>query len=141
IGIAHLLLIPLGVANTVRIDRQNVTQIETQANELGQQIQQAKTEIAGISSQEDLEQLIAQLTAQNAVPNIPDEQSLPSLKDELLSSIEENEAVLSSQVQESIASRRQSLLEKSFKWNLGALITGVLYLTMWRSSQWARTRK
>ncbi|MGP1373372.1 MAG: HpsJ-like protein, cyanoexosortase A-associated [Almyronema sp.] len=141
IGILYLLLIPLGIANTVRIDRQTVNQLETQANELGQQIQQARENIEDTNSTEELEQLIAALTAQSVAPDIPAGQSLPQLKDELLTSIAENEAALSSQVRENISSRRQGLLEKSIKWNLGALIAGVLYVTMWRGSRWARVRK
>ncbi|NJL86855.1 MAG: hypothetical protein HC886_14250 [Leptolyngbyaceae cyanobacterium SM1_1_3] len=141
IGIVYLLLIPLGIANTIRIDRQITNQVETQASQLGQQIQQAREQIEGISSQEELERLLAELAPADTALNIPNGQSLTTLKNELLTSIAENETVLSSQAKESIASRRQGLLEKSVKWNLGSLIAAILYVTMWRDSRWARVRK
>ncbi|MDA0267931.1 MAG: HpsJ family protein [Cyanobacteria bacterium] len=136
-AILFFLLLPLSVVNTLRIDRQNQQQIATQAEELQAQVAQAKEQVAGISTEEELINLVQALSGQEVTP-AEDNLNVPELKDQITTSIEENQANLLAEAENAKASRRRDLLEKSLKWNIGTIIAGFIYMLIWRSTLWAR---
>lgn len=138
-AIIFFLLLPLSVVNTLRIDRQNQQQITTQTEELQAQVEQAKQQVSGISTEEELINLVQTLSGQAVAP-AEDSLNIPELKEQITTSIEENQANLLAEAENTKSSRRRDLLEKSLKWNLGTLITGFIYLLIWRSTAWARQR-
>ncbi|MEM9007749.1 MAG: HpsJ family protein [Cyanobacteria bacterium P01_F01_bin.86] len=135
-GILYFLLVPLGIVNTLRIDGQNRTQIATQKDEVRQQIEEAKNQLAGIQTTDDLQVLVSAISGQ-AAPSLEADQ-VDEVKDQISTSIAQNEAALENQAREELLSQRRNLIEKSVKWNLGSLIAGALYLLIWRSTAWAR---
>ncbi|MGF1524983.1 MAG: HpsJ family protein [Leptolyngbyaceae cyanobacterium] len=135
-GALYFLLVPLGIINTFRINNQNEQRIQAQAEELQQRFETAKGQLDNIRTTDDLQALVSALSGQQA-PSLEGEQ-IEEVKTRISTSIEENEAALNSQTRQEIASERRGLLEKSVKWNLGALITGALYILIWRSTGWAR---
>lgn len=135
-GVLYFLLVPLGVINTLRINSQNAQRIQAQADEIRQQFETAKSQLDNIQNTDDLQALVSALSGQ-AAPSIEGTQ-VEEVKNEISTSIEENEAALESQTRQEIAAERRSLLERSVKWNLGALITSALYILIWRSTGWAR---
>jgi len=138
VGVLYFALIPLGVVNTIRIDRQNNAQITTQTNEVRSQIEQAKAQLSSVSTPEEMQALLQATGATQAVPDLTDQADIAALKSQFTEAIEENEASLATQAEETRSSRRMGLLEKSIKWNLGALVAGMIYLLIWRSTDWAR---
>ena len=138
-AIIFFLLLPLSVVNTLRIDRQNQRQIAAQTEELQAQVEQAKEQVSGISTEEELINLVQALSGQEVTP-IEDSLNVPELKDQITTSIEENQANLLAEAENALSSRRRDLFEKSFKWNIGTLIAGFIYILMWRSTLWARQR-
>ncbi|ASC72249.1 hypothetical protein XM38_032040 [Halomicronema hongdechloris C2206] len=138
VGVLYFLLIPLGVVNTIRIDRQNNAQITTQTNEVRSQIEQAKAQLATVSTPEEMQALLQAAGATQAVPELGDQQDISALKNQFTEAIADNEASLATQAAETRSSRRLGLLEKSIKWNLGALVAGMMYVLIWRSTDWAR---
>lgn len=140
IGILYFLLLPLGVLNTLRIDRLNRQDITAQTNAVQEQIQQAKEQLATIQTAEELQILVNVLSGADIPPIPAGDTQLDDLKQALTSSLEENEAALEIEARQTLRSRRQDLIETSVKWNLGALITGTLYVLIWRSTVWARQK-
>lgn len=136
-GVLYLLLMPLGVVNAIRIDRQNQQQVQTQTAELQAQANQAREQLASVQTEEDLVALVQTLSGQT-VSAVEGDFDITSLKQQVNSSIEQNESSLLAQAKDEIGALRRELLEKSVKWLLGALVTGFIYILIWRSTGWAR---
>jgi hypothetical protein len=137
--IVFFLLLPLSVVNTLRIDRQNQRQITAQTEELQAQVDQAKAQVSDIDTEEELLNLVQALSGQEVAP-ATDDLNVSELKRQITTSIEANEADLLAEAENAMSSRRRDLLEKSVKWNIGTLITGLIYILIWRSTLWARQR-
>jgi hypothetical protein len=48
------------------------------------------------------------------------------------------ETTIKSQAAATQKNQRLALLKRSVKWNLGALISGVLFIILWQGTSWAR---
>ncbi|MEO1095927.1 MAG: HpsJ family protein [Cyanobacteria bacterium J06638_28] len=138
-GILYLLLLPLSVVNTLRIDSQNQQQIAAQTEALQLQATQAREQVANIQTEEEMLALIQSLSGQN-IPFPEGDLNIPDLKEQVTTSIEEQEGNILAQAESAKTSRRLDLLETSVKWNLGTLVTGIVYILIWRSTVWARRK-
>ncbi len=134
IGVFYLLLIPLAVSNTLRINNQNNAQVLAQSNQRLSQIQQIKGQLNNATPQE-LNNLLSRLSSQGRAPNI---ENSGELKNQLASEIARAEKSLKTQSEAARANARLALLKNSAKWNLGALISGALFIHIWRATRWTR---
>lgn len=132
LAIVCLLVIPLGVFGTARLDVQNDQQFNRQAeqqfsqfNKLEQQLNQSNTN--------DLQALATKA----GLPIDPTKEP-QVLKTELLARLTAVRAKVQSQIEENRASQKQTLFKNSIKWNLGALLASCLFFILWKSSDWAR---
>ena len=140
LGLVFLLLIPLSVFNTVRIDQQNNEQIAGQVNQRMTQIQPVKDAVAKATTTDEMEQLLSRLDSQGRTPEIKDSQQLEEVKNKLSSFIAQGEETMKTQAQTALYSQRMKLLKNSVKWNLGALISGVLFIYLWKATSWKANR-
>ena len=131
VGVLLLLMIPLGISDFLRINKQTNTQIQEQStqqitrlNQLEQQINQA----TGTQLQNFATRLNRQGSGQDP----------ETLRKQLLSEANKAEATVRSQAKATQTSRRNSLLKNIVKWELGALISGILCIYIWRATRWAR---
>jgi hypothetical protein len=138
VAVLFFLMIPLGVFNSFRIDRQNKQQITAQIERGTTQVQDIQKQLAGITTQEQMEAFLNNLSRTGRSPEIGDTQQLEKVKEELASSLAQGEKNISTQAKEMQASQRLELLKTSVKWNLGALISGVFLLVIWQGSRWTR---
>ncbi|HAX79231.1 MAG TPA: hypothetical protein DCY88_26255 [Cyanobacteria bacterium UBA11372] len=138
LGLLFVLFVPLGVLNTVRIDQQNQEQVTVQVNQRMAQIQQVKDAVKKATTTSEMEQLLSRLDSQGRTPEIKDSQQLEEVKKRLSSFIVQGEEMMKTQVQTTLYSQRMSLLKNSVKWNLGALLSGVLFIYLWRATSWTR---
>jgi hypothetical protein len=131
LGIIFLLMIPLGVVNTVRLNNTGMQDLQSQYDSQVSRAEQLQTQLT-----EAPPEAIAQfLQSQGA--NVPTDDP-EALKNELLSQLSEARQSFDSQFQETKATQRMNLFKNSIKWNLGALISGVLLIYIWRLTNWAR---
>ncbi|NEO97465.1 MAG: hypothetical protein F6K58_01880 [Symploca sp. SIO2E9] len=137
-GVLFFLLIPLGIVNTMRIEKQNNTQITTQVEEQMTQMQQVKNALEQATTSTEMEQLLSTLDSQGRTPEIKDVQQLEKMKEKLSDFIASGEKDIKTQAKENLSSRRWVLLKSSVKWNLGALISSFLFISIWRGTSWAR---
>lgn len=140
IGLAFLFLIPLGVVDSVRIDRQNRTEINAQVEEQVAQIQPVKAQLERANTERELEALLNALVVEGNPPVIESQQQFQEVKDEMTSELVRTETVIRNQAQATQRQRRRSLLKNSVKWNLGALISGILFIGLWQATDWTRRR-
>lgn len=137
-GILFFFLIPLAVVNTVRIQKQNSTQITAQVEQQMTQMQQVKDAMEQATTKTEMEQLLSRLDSQGRTPEIKDVQQLEEVKGKLSDFIASRQTNIKTQAKETLSSQRLVLLKNSVKWNLGALISGFLFISIWRGTSWAR---
>lgn len=134
VGVLFLLLIVLGVSNTLRINNLNNSQIATQAAQQMSQIQRFEEQLDK-ATDNDLESLFARANAQGKTPNIKNPQEL---KNRILTEVDKTEKSLKTQAEAARKDKNLALTKSSFKWNLGALIAGVWFIRIWHATRWAR---
>jgi uncharacterized membrane protein len=136
-----LLLVPLGISNTVRIDRQSNEEINTQVKQEIAKFQQIKDRLEEAKTKEEVEKLLLRLDRQVSFPAIANFQQLEAVKQQISSSIAASEAKIKTEAEDNKKNRRFTLFKKSVKWNLGALVSGALFFYIWQSTRWARLKK
>lgn len=133
-GIFLLLLIPLGVTNTLRLNSQSTTQIESQYSQQMDQLTQFEQRLNQASPEEINGFLESQgIALDGAAAKAP--------KQEVLSQLSTVKARMQTQADGEKTSRRNKLMESSIKWNLSALVSGFLFTYIWHLTRWARGSK
>jgi hypothetical protein len=129
VGVLFLLLIPLGISSALRINKQNDAQISAQANQQLANLQQFKKQLNNPKALKEIERSLARI---NALPKKPGN-SQPVTRELLAKKIPETESQINFQANARIEAMKFSLLKRSIKWNIGALIAGVLFILLGRS--------
>jgi hypothetical protein len=130
-GILFIFLIPLGIINTVRLNNQSIAQIRTLST---QQISRA----------EALEKQLSQVTPEQIDKFFKSQgrslegKSPEEAKDQFLSQVSQAKEQIKTQAQATQSLRGFNLIKSSAKWNLGALVAGALFITLWKATGWAR---
>lgn len=135
VGIIFLLLIPLGINNSLRINNLNNFQINNQVSQGITQLQQVNEKLSNATSDTDINNALTNFNFQGRLPEIKNPQEL---KNRVLSDISSAKQQLQTQAETTRKERKISLLKSSVKWNLGALISGVLFIYVWKLTNWAR---
>lgn len=134
VGVLFLLLIPLCVSDSIRINNLNNERINTQISQQTSQIQQFEQQLNKATSQ-DLATLLTRINTQSNSSEIKNTQDL---KNRLLTEVDKSERNLKTQVEATRKNRVFSLIKNSVKWSLGALIAGDLFIRIWQATRWAR---
>ncbi len=135
LGIVFLLMLPLTVINTWRINQANNLQVEQKLQQEERQISQLESQI----NQGNLDQLRAIASQLKSVGiEINSTQPQPQLKADILAQIAKAKTQMPDRASALKSNQTFDLLKKSLKLFLGALISGVLYLQIWRSSSWVK---
>ncbi|MEG3859070.1 HpsJ-like protein, cyanoexosortase A-associated [Microcoleus sp. herbarium12] len=134
LAVIFLLMLPLGIFGTIYVNNQNNKQINTQANQQLAQLQQVEDKL-NKGTPEDLKNLAGELTRLGVQA---DTQNPQELKNQILSRITPAKERLQAQSATVQSSQRMGLFKNAIKWLLGALISSVLFFTIWRGTDWAR---
>jgi len=67
-----------------------------------------------------------------------DSQKPEELKSEFAFKLTQSKEQLKTQAAATKSTQSLNLLKKSVKWNLGALISATFFITIWKSTSWAR---
>ncbi|QFS44590.1 HpsJ family protein [Nostoc sphaeroides] len=131
IGLLFILLVPLGIVNTIRLYNSNIDQFNrdynqkvTQANQVEQQFSQA--------SPTDIDNFFKRQGRSIDGKN-PEE-----LKKQILSELTQAKQQLKKQTELNKSSTTLALFKNSVKWNLGSLISAALFISIWKETLWAR---
>lgn len=135
VGIAFLLLLPLGINNTLRLNTYNNIQINNQVAQRMAQLQQINNKLREASSEQDINNLFNNLTRQGRPPDI---KSPEELKSRLFSEISTAQNRIKTESETTRKNQRLALLKNSAKWNLGSIIAGILFIYVWKITNWAR---
>ena len=132
VGILFILLIPVGIGSTMQANNTLTTQIDTQYKEK-------------LSQANGTEQRLKQAAPEAVVDVIKRQggsvegKTPQELKDKVLSGISQLKTQLKVQADAEKSQQRKALLKKSVKLNLGALLSGALFISLWKGSSRVRT--
>ncbi|MBW4662271.1 MAG: HpsJ family protein [Drouetiella hepatica Uher 2000/2452] len=141
VGLMYLLMIPLCIVDAVRVHRQANQQIFSQVSEKREAVQQVKDKLNQAKTVGELEQLLISLDGAGVAPEITPTQPVEQVKQKLAQAIAQGEQNLNAQAQQAQQAQSLDLLKKAVKWNLGALVSGLLFISIWRGTPWARQRR
>lgn len=130
-GLLLLVLVPLGLINTARIQELAAAQLTAQYQQQLAQTQQAESQLLKAPPQEIRNFLIQQGLDPKTV-------SPQATKEQLLASMSQLRQQAKNQFEAEQNNRRLQLLKSSAKWNLGALCAGVFLIYVWKLTAWAR---
>ncbi len=138
VGILYLLMLPLGIADTWRLYYANKVQVTARTSQQSQQLQQAKGLLQQAKTDEQIKQVVTSLTPRVRSEDIKNPQEF---REQFLAKISEGEQKIKVQADNAWTDQSQTLLKNSIKWNLGALVSGTLFILIWHLTDWARSRE
>ncbi len=137
VGVLYLLLIPLGIRDGVRINTSNEALLRSQASQQIAQTEQIEERFNKATSTEELNNLLKALKSPETSLDTKNPQVF---KEQVVSRLNNYQKTIEQQSEANLKSQRLVLLKKAVKWNLGALVSGVLFIYLWRVTEWARQR-
>ena len=138
VGLIYLLMVPLGIADTWRIYYANNAQIAYQFSQQHQQLQQIKEQLNQAKTDEQIKQMITSLTPQVRIEEIKKPQEF---KNQYLTQISQSEQSSKKQADTVQTNQTEMLIKDSVKFNLGALLSGTVFICIWHLTDWARTKE
>lgn len=138
IGILYILMIPLGVINTVRINETNSSQVLSQVDKQVAQIKAVQSQLQAVNNESQMQALLQNLQKGGLAITPKPGESLATIKSDLSRFMTGAKQKLENQAKEARSNQQFALFKSSIKWNLGAVIAGVWFIGIWRLSEWAR---
>lgn len=130
-GILFFLLIPLGINASWRLDRQSAQEINARVTQQSTQLQQLQAVLNKATTPAEIQSVLTRLNPQaGAVPT----QNVAQLKTQLLARVADGERQLRSQAASSRANAQRTLLKNTVKSVLGALVSGAIFISIWRQT-------
>jgi hypothetical protein len=138
LAIAYFLMIPWGLFNTSQLDRQTRQRIDAQVVEARTLAEQARSSLAQVQTSGDLQILVRHLSQAGIALPSGDAPDLETLKTHVQQELAVMEQQVNHQARQNLNDERFELFKKSLKWNLGALVSAMLFMILWRGSAWVR---
>ncbi|BAY93419.1 MULTISPECIES: HpsJ-like protein, cyanoexosortase A-associated [unclassified Tolypothrix] len=124
VGLLYLLLIPLGINNTISLYNVNI-------QGLNQDYSQQELLNSNWKQQSDL-------ASAAEFNNLREHQSMREVKTQTLVDVNQSQNHPDKKLPATNLSRNFKLLKSSVKFNLGALLAAALFITIWKETSWAR---
>lgn len=124
VGVLFILLFPLGIINTCQVKMISNNQINNQFLQQKSKMERAERQLNQLKS-EELENYI------KSQGRTLDNQTAEQAKAQFLAKLNKDKQQMQTRFEEVKANRRLVLIKNSVKWNLGALIAGVLFIYIW----------
>lgn len=131
LGIIYILSVPLGVINAARLQRQSARQINTASTQQIARAQQVEKQL-DLATPEQINNLLKR-QGHSSETKEPDK-----LKQQLLAEVSQAKQKIKNQAKAAESNRGLSLLKKAVKWNLGAVVAGILCINIWKGTDWTR---
>lgn len=131
-----LLMIPLSINNGFRIYHQENAQVNAKFVSQKDVIHQYQEKLNSANSKEEIQSILQQQAKQRI--EIPSSVNSQKLKTDILQKLEKNQEAINNQVNSFKSQKRTLILKKCLKWNLGGLISSILFFLIWKSTGWSR---
>jgi hypothetical protein len=134
-AVIFLLLAPLLVVDSLRINDQINAQINTQVSQQLSVFERLEKQLDRATTAQDIDNVIARLNIQGLPANISNPQEL---KSRLLSEIAKAKQTIRPQAEAAATDKRLTQQKDSIKWLLGTLVSGFAFAYIWYVTPWAR---
>lgn len=124
VGVLFILLFPLGILNTWQVKMISNNQISNQFLQQKSQMERAEKKLNQMKGEE----LANYIKSQGRTL---DSQTPEQAKAQFLAKLNKDKQQMQTRLEEVKANRRLVLIKNSVKWNLGALVAGVLFIYIW----------
>lgn len=131
VSILFFLLFPLTISSAWRIEQQNRQQVNQQVEQQAAQLQQVRNLLSKANTEQQINQVLARINPQGRLPANSNPQEV---KSRLLAQIAQGEKQLKQQAQTNLGGRSTALIKNAVKLALGALISGIIFLVIWRKT-------
>ncbi len=131
LALLFILVIPLGVIDTIRLERQSIVQINNQSQQKTLQTEKLKEQLNKATPQQIENYLKTQGNSLNG-------KSPEEVKNQLLLQVNQAQKQIKTQAQQAQSLAGSNLIKSSIKWNLGALVAATIFFIIWRETHWAR---
>ena len=135
-AILLLLMIPLSINNGFRIYHQQKAQVSSQLINQKDSIQQYKIGLNSADSREEIQNILQNQAKQKV--EIPQSVDSQKLKADIIQKLDKRQETIDNQLNSFKNQKKTALLKKCLKWNLGGLISSILFFLIWKSTGWAR---
>ncbi|WP_036479515.1 HpsJ family protein [Myxosarcina sp. GI1] len=135
-SIVLLLMIPLSITNSFRIYYQHSAEVNSRVVGQIDAMESFQERIKSANSANEIGAILQQQASQKV--NITDSINPARLKTEIVEKLQNKQIELRNKSQALRSQKRSVLLKSCFKWNLGALISSMLFFFIWKSTLWAR---
>lgn len=135
LGIVYLLLLPLGINNSLTLYRNLNAQFTNQIGQQQQQLQQFNERLNTVKSPQELNNLARILNVQNEAGS---SQSLPELKKKLSQQVQTVAQNATNAANVAKGQQIKNLIKESLRVNLGVIVSGVCFITFWNLTRWTR---
>lgn len=131
VALLFFLLIPLGLSASVRIDQQSSQQLSAQVSQQTTQLQQLEAVLNKATTPAEIQSILTRLNPQGGVVSA---QNLPQIKTQLLTRIAEGQRQIKTQAANNRANAQRLLVKNAIKSLLGALVSGTIFMMLWRQT-------
>jgi hypothetical protein len=135
VGIFYILLLPLGINNSLTIYRNINNQFLTQQGQRQEQVQKTTERLEQTNSTQALNNLARALNVPNESGNSQSPQELKSKLSQQIQKIADNSTATAKSVKTGQINR---LIKTSVRINLGVIIAGGSFITIWNMTRWIR---
>ena len=136
IAVCFFLLIPLSVSNTLRIDKDNSAAIEVQQKAQMNEIVKAEEVLGKVTTPAQMNTYLGYF--EDLPAEVTESTQLETTKEKLAELLQSQKRSITIQAKATQIQQRRQLLKSSIKWNLGALVSGALFVLVWQGTSWTR---
>ena len=131
VGLLFFLLAPLGISASLRLNDQSARELNARVTQQANQLQQLQGVLNTATTPAQIQSVLTRLNPQAG--NVPT-QNVAQLKTELLAKIVEGQNKLKAQAATSRTNAERLLLKNTVKSVLGALVSGTIFIILWRQT-------
>lgn len=133
-----LLMIPLSINNGFRIYHQQKAEVNAKFVSQKDAIYEYKEQLNSANSTAEIQKVLQQQAKQRVeIPSTVDSQQL---KNDILQKLDKSQQTIDEEINTFKSQKRTLLFKKCLKWNLGGLISSILFFLIWKSTGWARIK-
>ena len=134
IAIVYFLITPLIIGNAFRLNRSQQAQVTIRLEQQDFQVKQYSQKLDE-ASPEQLNNLLQNYRKQAHERKLL---SVEEFKENLLNEVEQKQENARKQLQARSDQQKINLLKTTVKWSIGAIISGISFILIWRYTKWTR---
>ncbi|MBD2214895.1 hypothetical protein H6G27_34380 [Nostoc linckia FACHB-104] len=135
IGIVYLLMLPLGINNSLTLYKNINNQFTNQQAQQQEQVQKVTEKLNATNSPQELNNLAKALN----LPNVGEASESPQdLKNKISQQIQTSSQNAVTVANTAKREQIKDLIKTAVRINLGAIISGICLITLWRMTHWTR---